>query len=347
MKSSKKRFWLKFMIIFTLTISISAFFIPWRYLIIRFRPLSKTVQAEIDYAVEKQRFIGIIAYVNDGVETTIYTAGYNDKDAKTSIEPDVLFKIASISKLYMAVAATKMIDQGLLNVDDTIEKLLPAYKDSIDNADEITLKMLIQHRSGIRDYIDSPSFPWATLPQTKEEVLPLILNQKALFEPNQKYDYSNSNYLLLAMIMDDVLGYTHDIFIKKEILDKHNLTNTYYYYSEANPANVMSGYELGYPYDLKQNDHITPGGTMVASIRDVGRFIRILNDGSLLSSSEQALYQTLYPLEHTGLLPGYQSIAKYDKETDQVIILFTNTSGKDSWFNFELIYQRIKRILSK
>jgi CubicO group peptidase (beta-lactamase class C family) len=185
------------------------------------------------------------------------------------------------------------------------------------------------------------------LPTDTSDVLNLVLQHQPLFKPGEKYDYSNSNYLLLAIIMDNALGYPHDLYIKSDILDPLGLVDTYYYYSETNKEDVMSGYALGYPLDLKDNDHITPGGTMVASIRDVGIFLRALSDGSLLTPDEQTLYESLYTLNHTGLLPGYQSIARYDKTSDRVVIMFTNTSGKDSWSKFEVIYDRVVRIVSK
>ncbi|MDY0295203.1 MAG: serine hydrolase domain-containing protein [Acholeplasmataceae bacterium] len=340
----KKMIWITILIILT---GISFLFVPWSYLILKYSPLSQTIQSEIDRATSRYGFNGMLVYVDDEDGTNIYTSGYNNRDLKEPVDEDVLFKIASISKLYMAVSATKLIHQGILNIDDTLADLLPQYKDSIAYADQITLKLLIQHRSGIHDYVDFLSFPWDNLPTDTDMVLELILNTEPLFKPDERYDYSNTNYLLLAKIMDDALGYPHDQFIKTAILDPLDLKDTYYYYQYTNKEDVMSGYAVDYPLDLKENDHITPGGTMVASIRDVGRFIRALNDGSLLTQEEQTLYSSLYTYDHTGLLPGYQSIARYDKENDRVIIMFTNTSGKDRWHRFEAVYGRVLGILAR
>ncbi len=76
---------------------------------------------------------------------------------------------------------------------------------------------------------------------------------------------------------------------------------------------------------------------MVATAQDVGIFLRALNDGSLLNHDEQAIYSSIYVYEHTGLLPGYQSIARYHKDMDTVVILFVNTSGGNSWTKLEII----------
>jgi hypothetical protein len=86
---------------------------------------------------------------------------------------------------------------------------------------------------------------------------------------------------------------------------------------------------------------------MVATAQDVGIFLRALNDGTLLSDEEQAIYSSIYKYEHTGLLPGYQSIARYHKDIDTVVIQFVNTSGGNMWSISEMLYNKIVRILSR
>jgi len=110
---------------------------------------------------------------------------------------------------------------------------------------------------------------------------------------------------------------------------------------------VMSGYFVGYDGDIKYNDFINPGGSMVSTAQDVGIFLRALNDGSLLNDKEQAIYSSVYVYEHTGLLPGYQSIARYHKDIDTVVIQFVNTSGGNMWTISEIIYKRIIKILKR
>lgn len=329
------------------SLAISAFFIPWNLLSMRLTPLPDTVQAEVENNVLKHGLDGVIVYIDEAGDISKYSAGYNNRDEKTEADPNSLFKIASISKLYMAVAAAKLVDEGNLSLDDSISVMLPEYKDDIQYADEITLRMLIQHRSGIPNFVDDPNFSWNNLPTNVDDALALVLGEDANFKPNAKYQYFNTNYLLLAKIMDDRLGYPHDQYINEKILIPLQLNHTHYYYSEVNPEDVMSGYFVGYEPDLKPSDYITPGGSMVASITDVGVFIRALNDGSLLTDSEEEIYSEIYVYEHTGLIPGYQSMARYDVESDRVIIIFVNTSGADSWGKMETMYNHIVRISVK
>ena len=179
------------------------------------------------------------------------------------------------------------------------------------------------------------------------ETLELVLDMPADFEPDKRYKYSNTNYLLIGEILDSTLGYSHHQYIKREILQALELYDTYSLLREVNLDDVMSGYFVGYDLDIKQNDYIIPGGSMVATAQDVGLFLRALIDGTLLNEEEQEIYSSVYEYEHTGELPGYQSIARYHKDIDAVVILFINTSGGNSWSKAESVYRRIIRILKK
>ena len=104
----------------------------------------------------------------------------------------------------------------------------------------------------------------------------------------------------------------------------------------------MSGYYVGYEGDLKTDDR-----GMLATAEDVGIFLRALNDGSVFEEGEQEIYSSIYVYGHTGLVPGYQSIAKYHKDLDEVVVQFTNTTDfeGDTWSLSEIVYSRIVKIL--
>lgn len=263
------------------------------------------------------------------------------------MKAESLFKIASISKLYIAVAATKIINSKKLSVNATLSELLPELKTSIPNAEKITLKMLIQHRSGIPDWIKDPEFPWVNPPSDINNILELVLNKPSHFEPGSKYEYSNTNYLLIGKILDKTLGYSHHEYINSEIFKPLGLTHTYNLLKDADTGKVVSGYDPNFENDVKMLDFVSPGGSMVATAQDVGIFIRALNDGSLLNKDEQAVYSTLYEYGHTGLLPGYESIARYHKDIDAVVVEFVNTSGGNAWTVAEIVYNRVIKILRR
>ncbi|NAS13869.1 serine hydrolase domain-containing protein [Poritiphilus flavus] len=334
-------------IVFPLAGIISLFFVPWLIVRAWMAPLPDTVQEQLDNALNYD-LDGTIVYVDqNGKPPEFYASGWNNRDKKIPADPHTLFKIASISKLYVAVTAVKVVNSGALSLDDSLADLLPEYSGRIENADEITLRLMLQHRSGIPNYMDDPDYPWSSPPKTNLETLELVLDAPADFDPDERYSYSNTNFLLIGEILDKTLGYSHHQYINEEILTPLKLKNTYNLLSEVNLDEVMSGYFIGYEPDIKANDFINPGGSMVATAEDVGIFLRALNDGSLLTESEQKTYSSVYVYEHTGLLPGYQSIAKYHRDMDTVVILFVNTSGGNAWSIGEIVYSKVVKILRK
>jgi len=310
----------------------------------RKEPVSISIQNRLDKATESN-FDGVILSVYQDGEVSLYSAGMNNKEQGIVANPNQLFKIASISKLYIASACAKLIGDGTLSVDQTLAEYLPQYAARIEYADEITLKMLLQHRSGIPDFIDDGDFSWATTGSNVLEALELALDKKAEFKPNKRRKYSNTNYLLIGLILDSELGYSHHEYITSEILNPLGLSQTYATTNEVDEDAIMSGYDLSSDDDLKTWDYFIPGGSMVATAEEVSVFISALNEGNLLTATEQSIYEELYDLDHTGLLPGYQSIARYDDKTKSSVVLFMNTSGGNSWSRGERLFRRIVRDL--
>jgi D-alanyl-D-alanine carboxypeptidase len=241
------------------------------------------------------------------------------------------------------VAVTKLVSKGRLSLDKTLAEYLPELKKAIENAEKITLRLMIQHRSGIPNFTDTPKF-WEDPIKTYEENLALIDGKPANFRPGEDYEYCNTNYLLINKIMDNELGYGNFQFIQEEILNPLHLKNTFSSLNEVNINDVMSGYHVGYPHDLKENDY-----GIHATAEDVGIFLRALNDRSVFDKGEQEIYASIYKYEHDGWVPGYQSFAKYNKELDAVIIAFYSTTDPKlyNWNLSEIINNRIVKILKR
>jgi CubicO group peptidase (beta-lactamase class C family) len=328
-------------------ITCTLIFTPWILLRALIAPLPGTVQEQVNDAIG-YGLDGIIVYVDQaGKEAAYYSAGWKNREKQEPADPYALFKIASISKLYIAAASAKLVNEQTLALDKSLASYLPELNGRIANADQITLRMMLQHRSGIPDFIDDPDFPWSDPPKDNQETLKLILDEPVDFEPDSRYRYSNTNYLLNGDILDKELGYSHHQFIKREILIPLGLNNTYSLLSEVDIEELTSGYYVGYDKDIKSNDFVSPGGSMVATAQDVGIFLRALNDGTLLNDEEQAIYSSIYVYEHTGELPGYLSIARYHGDIDTVVIQFVNTSGGKTWSIMSTLYKRILKILRR
>ncbi len=223
------------------------------------------------------------------------------------------------------------------------QQYMPELHGRIENADKITLKMMVQHRSGIPNFTDYHNY-WAAPPESFEEKLELILDVSANFEPNEDYAYCNTNYLLLNKIMDNTLGYKNFLFIKESILKPLQLNNTFASITEVNIEDVMSGYHVGHDADLKTDDL-----GMTATVKDVGIFLRALNDGTLLNESERKIYSSIYEYEHSGWVPGYESFVKYYEDIDAVLVMFYSTTDPDliMWNLAEIINNRFFKILRK
>lgn len=322
-------------------------FVPWAGVWAWLAPLPDTVQEQVDDAAG-HGLDGIIVYVDQaGQPPALYAAGWKDRDARTPADPDALFKIASISKLYIAAAAANLAADDQLDLDATLADLLPQLAERIENAERITLRMMLQHRSGIPNFTDLDGFEWIKRQTDPQDNLALALDQPADFPPDAQRSYSNTNYLLIGMILDDTLGYPHQDYIRDELLAPLGLTHTFASLNDVDPADVASGYHHRIDDDLKPLAFATPGGSMVATASDVGVFLRALNDGSLLSDEANALYATLYDYEHKGWLPGYYSIARYHPDLDAVVIQFVSNTGDENELVANVTYSRILRILGK
>jgi CubicO group peptidase (beta-lactamase class C family) len=329
-------------IVFIFASISSLYFVPWILVKAWILPLPDTIQEQLEECIG-HGFDGMIVYIDQaGKPPEYYAAGWHDRKNKIPAYPQALFKIASITKLYIAVATAKLVKAGGLSLDKTLADYFPELVGRIENAEKITLRMMVQHRSGIPNFVDHPDY-WKKPPKTRQETLDYALDLPADFPPGEDYGYSNTNYMLIEDLIDKTLGYSHQQYIKEEILIPLGLKNTFGSLSEVNIDDVMSGYYDGTEQDFKTVDT----GLMLATAEDVGKFLRALNDGSVFNAGEQEIYSSIYKFEHTGLIPGYQSIAKYYKDLDMVVIQFNNTTNFDGydWNLAEIIYSRIVKIV--
>ena len=116
-----------------------------------------SIEKELERGIESG-LDGIIIYVNQSGQSLFYSAGWNNRKKQTLANPHSLFKIASISKLYEAAAVTKLVSNQQLSLQSTLAELIPEVAGKIEFADEITLKMMVGHRSGIPDFIYQSEF---------------------------------------------------------------------------------------------------------------------------------------------------------------------------------------------
>jgi CubicO group peptidase (beta-lactamase class C family) len=320
------------------TVSSIYLFAPWEYGLYYLKPLPDTLQEEVESAAD-QHIAGIIVYAQRGTDPAeTYASGWHSRADEAPAYPEALFKIASIAKLYDAAAVAQLVANGTLSLDDTLAFHLPELEGRIEYADRITLRMMVQHESGIPNFTDQPEFNWG---EPNPDVLAMALDKPALFEPGTDWSYSNTNYLLLARVMSRALGHDYTQFIREEMLVPLGLRDTYFSVSDvADHSRLMSGYFVGYEDDLKGLDQ-----GYVASASDVGRFVRALNDGSVFAGNAAEVYADLYEFGHDGWVLGYLSKAWYHADIDTVVVQFINTNGDDTVLLNDIISGRVVDIL--
>ena len=322
---------------------ISLFFVPWVLVFAWLSPLPDTLDQELQHAVARGTD-GIVVYVDSPhINKPFHAAGYSDRQLKHPISNDLLFKIASIEKLYVATAIAQLAASDQLQLDAPITHFFPEFAHRIEFANDITVRMMVQHRSGLPNFTDTPDY-WSTPTSDQHKQLSLMLDRPARFEPDTSYEYSNSNYLLLKKIIEHTSQLGFDEYLTRHILTPLGLKHTYTSLNDVDINRVMGGYYVGYDENIKANNY----GSMLATAEDVAIFVRALSTGQLLSAQAQRIYSSLYEFEHGGLLPGYQSYVKYHKELDAIIVQVINTTdfaGYD-WNLSQITYSRMTQIIS-
>jgi D-alanyl-D-alanine carboxypeptidase len=228
-----------------------------------------------------------------------YSAGFAKIESKTKMASCHLNYLQSISKTYQATAILKLYEEGNIDLDQTIDAYLPKeYASMISRANEITVRMLLSHTSGIPEYNDHP-VNITQLLQTPEIRLTTmdylkVIDKKPLdFDPGTKYLYRNTNYLLLSLISDEITG-DHAKHISEVIFNPLELDQTYY----RNEDGYLNYPELNNAYWDRHSDGILENVTemqrvnvssligddgIVSTPKDAVRFLKALLAGEIIS----------------------------------------------------------------
>lgn len=231
----------------------------------------------------------------EGVWST--AAGKADLPGNVSLSPCHTLRIGSISKTFTSAVILKLQEEGKLNIDDPASKYLPEeFTRNIRNLDKSTIRNLLQHSSGIREYLgigrllDIQNLSVKKL--SAEENLRSIFGKKARFEVGKGSMYTNSNYLLLALIIKNVTKKTAYEAVTEMIIRPLGLTNTYA--TTAYPASLSRGYfdvfNNGMMKDQTEIDHNAVGGQdmldggLISNTYDLAVFMEALKTGKIISA---------------------------------------------------------------
>ncbi len=290
---------------------------------------------------------GIVALVNDAKTINVATIGVSHN--KQPIVPQSRFCIGSCTKMYTATLVLKLHEKGLLKIQDSVYHYLPRNK-FIDST--ITIRHLLNHTSGITDFTKD-GFINATMVQPHADYSDsYILSQLDTieFSKGTKYQYSNTNYFLLRMIIESATDRPYEWALQEYILNPLGLRNTFPYYSNqieklAHP--IINGQDL-HEIPKRGCNAISRGvGNIVSDPHDVNKFIRaLLVDRTLLSEASLELMTSFYKDKvglglfcenyagetvwgHAGRQISYISYAFVNVATKESIVLLNNNANDE------------------
>ena len=310
-----------------------------------------------------ESFNGVISIEEHG--KWVFKQAYGEADLANQRlnRLETKFSMASASKIFIAVAILQLIEGKFIKFESTIGELLAMNWHHIDKS--ITIRQLLTHTSGIPDYFDESSDSdyaklWENYPnyrmRTPEELLPLFLHKRMIFPKGQKFQYSQSGYVVLSLIIEAITQLPFERYLEKMIFVPCGMEDTGYYELDRLPLHCATGYCLDeesqtyysniYSLDVKGSG----AGGAYTTAKDMERFWNSLIKNRLLSTS--MVHEMLSPqvkegwygygvwlksLDDHGYLPfvqgsnkGVSFISSYDREKSRSITIMSNFA-QDVW----------------
>ncbi len=251
--------------------------------------LQMQLQKVVDDAVNSG-LPGVSLYVQIGDETVNIAGGVLNIESSEPMTTSTLFHAASVGKTFTSTMILRMVEMGLLRLEDPIDLWLDTSMSSmINNSDKITVRMLLASTSGIPDYYDSGSEFFANFAASAgrvwsaAELIEFIDGLENDFEPGVAYRYSNTNFVLLGVIAERITGLSFTEALRQYIFDPAQLQNTYGVFENSGQRVLSQGYvPLNIAQDLTLSDNLPVIGDDVDS--SILLYSEGLGDASTLST---------------------------------------------------------------
>ena len=239
---------------------------------------------------------GSLAVVRTPTRLARAASGYSDRELRLRMRPTDRFRIASVTKTFVATVVLQLVSEGRLSLDDTVESRLPGV---VLGGSEITVRELLNHRSGLFDYTQDPAFADAVISNPGREWSPRELVAAAtahppLFAPGSGYSYSNTNYVVVGLIVESVTHEPIDATLHRRILEPLGLHATTFAIGAPAAGRTAHGYLVSVPRlpfppgtIVDVTSILSPSigwaaGQMISSADDVTAFYSALLGGRLL-----------------------------------------------------------------
>lgn len=310
-----------------------------------YRALEQQITDYLQPLLETNNFSGVILVAKGDRVLSQKGFGYASIEHQVANGPATVFQIASVSKPFTAAAIMLLNEQGKLDLKAPLAAILPDYP----NGEKLTVHHLLTHTSGIPNINDFPEYEAIQLqPQTPAKLATYFRDKPLEFEPGSKYSYSNSNYNLLALVIEKVSGTDYGSFVRSAISDKLQLRQTGHRHSSAQIVRgIATGYVPAGSISLERAPFLewsvkTGNGSLYSDAADVLRFMRAVHHGQLLApASVEATFTEHMPnigygwfltrangrdIHHiNGRSPGFAAQADYYVADDLTVIVLANT----------------------
>ena len=239
---------------------------------------------------------------------TIFRKGYGlaDLELALPVEPDMVFRLGSITKQFTSVSVLMLAEQGKLGLQDEITKFLPDYP---TQGRTITVENLLTHTSGIQSYTDMPEWlPLWRKDFTVKELVDFFKNKPMTFEPGRRWAYNNSGYVLLGAIIEKVSGKTYEAFVDGHIFKPLGMKSSFYGSTERVIPRRVPGYQMGKggfvnaPYLSMTQPYAA--GSLLSNVDDMADWSEAVFSGKLVKKEWLDKAFTPYKLKN-GESSGY------------------------------------------
>jgi D-alanyl-D-alanine carboxypeptidase len=269
------------------------------------QPLDKDkLDRFLNRLAEKNKAMGSLVVARDGRVLYSHAVGYSYVDGaeKKPATAATKYRIGSITKTYTAVMVFQLVEEGKLQLSDTLDRFFP----QIPNASKITIAHILGHRSGLPDL--APDGSWGMQARTPDEVVARIAQGQPQFEPDTKHQYSNTGYIVLGRIVEKVGGKPYQEALTDRITSKIGLKDTYF--MRAGNTDAARNESISYRYldgfkEAAELDFSVPGpaGSILSTPADMTKFIQALFDLKLVAKPSLTLMMTMRDGEGMGLEP--------------------------------------------
>ncbi len=306
----------------------------------------RKIDSLLTYFNKNDKFMGAISIREKGRVVFEKAYGFSDVEAKVKAAPDTKYKIGGVTKMFTSTIIFQLIDEKKLKLDTKLFEYFPKIK----NAEKITIAQMLSHQSGLYDYTTDPAFEEIkTKLQNRKQLVDRIQEHQPAFEPGLKAGNSDTNYLLLGYIIQDITNKTFKESVYERVIKKAGLKNTYCF-SKINPKKkeAWSYKYVDGKWEKQPELHESSAGAaygLQSTPTDLTLFAKALFSGMLISKEslaemtkmELGFGRGVFNLPfgerkfigHNGDIEGFATVLGYYPKEDLAISLTLNGVNTD------------------